>query len=103
MLANKETNDDAKEKYKSRKGRETLICPPIAELEEVAQSPTSKRKVPVCKKCGKPRKGHKKVSAAARGDILAFLLHAATQSPCCFHIILPTKIIDESRRLINTR
>jgi len=61
MLANKETSDDAKEKYKSRKGRETtLICPPIVELEEVAQPPTSKRKAPVCKKCGKPRKGHKK-------------------------------------------
>ena len=60
MLANKETSEDAKEKYKSRKGRETLICSPTAELEEVAQPPTSKRKASVCKKCGKPRKGHKK-------------------------------------------
>ena len=60
MLANKETSEDAKEKYKSRKGRETLICSPTAELEEVAQPPTSKRKASVCKKCGKPRKGQKK-------------------------------------------
>ena len=60
MLANKETREDAKEKYKSRKGRETLICPPTAELEEVAQPLTSKRKTPACKKCGNPRKGHNK-------------------------------------------
>jgi len=44
----------------SRKGRETLICPPTAELEKDAQPPTSKRKAPACKKGGKPRKGHKK-------------------------------------------
>ena len=60
MLANKETSEDAKKKYKSRKGRETLIWPPTAELEELVQAPTSKRKTPACKRCGRPRKGHEK-------------------------------------------
>ncbi|KAK2549704.1 hypothetical protein P5673_029832, partial [Acropora cervicornis] len=70
MLRDKESIADAKEKFLHRKNKETTICPPTcsdAELTQLQNSATNgnnvekrPRKTPACKKCGQPRKGHKK-------------------------------------------
>ncbi|XP_022791797.1 uncharacterized protein LOC111331040 [Stylophora pistillata] len=70
MLRDKESIADAKEKFFNRNNRETTICPPTcsdAELTQLKNSATignnvekRPRKTPACKKCGQPRKGHKK-------------------------------------------
>ena len=88
MLPEKEDKSKAKETFLCRKGKRTPICPPTcsgtayqdyfvglnfttdavtnytlidAELQQILNPPKQKqRRRPVCKKCGKPRKGHKK-------------------------------------------
>ncbi|CAB4006731.1 uncharacterized protein LOC111334905 [Paramuricea clavata] len=65
MLPERENKEEAKNKYKFRKTKVTVVCPPTcsdAELQDILHPPTAtcKRKAPMCRKCGKPRKGHKK-------------------------------------------
>lgn len=69
MLKDKESKTEAMEKFLSRKKRETNICPPtcsdaeLQQLQNPAPSTSGRkgpRKAPTCKKCGQPRKGHKK-------------------------------------------
>ncbi|XP_044178092.1 uncharacterized protein LOC122960162 [Acropora millepora] len=70
MLRDKESIADAKEKFLHRKNKETTICPPTCSDAELTQLQNSAangnniakrpRKTPACKKCGQPRKGHKK-------------------------------------------
>ncbi|XP_074627915.1 uncharacterized protein LOC141885899 [Acropora palmata] len=69
MLKDKESKAEAMEKFLSRKKRETNICPPtcsdaeLQQLQNPAWSSTGQKgsqKAPTCKRCGHPRKGHKK-------------------------------------------
>ncbi|XP_078384068.1 uncharacterized protein LOC144666520 [Oculina patagonica] len=69
MLPEKEDKEQAKSKYRARKEKETVPCPPTCsdtELQALTRqsnlSTASKkpRKKPDCSKCGKPVKGHKK-------------------------------------------
>ncbi|XP_068754519.1 uncharacterized protein [Montipora capricornis] len=76
LLKDKESKVEAKEKYLSRKKRETVICPPTcsdAELQQLQNTPANiggqrPRKAPTCKKCGQPRKGHKKGQCSSTGS-----------------------------------
>jgi len=63
MLVEKESKEEAITKYRQRKEKEAVICPPTCTEEEL--HPTTERTVrtrraPHCKKCGKPLRGHKK-------------------------------------------
>ncbi|XP_020908700.1 uncharacterized protein LOC110246675 [Exaiptasia diaphana] len=60
----KENKHEAIRKYMERKEAQTLLCPPTCtdtELEELVAPPPERgtRKVPICKSCDKPMKGHK--------------------------------------------
>ncbi|KAK2567632.1 hypothetical protein P5673_008484 [Acropora cervicornis] len=69
-MLEKESREDAIQKYKSRKLKETVICPPTcteAELQTLmqsqrVQSTTSTRSTGTrsykCRKCGQPKRGH---------------------------------------------
>ncbi|XP_078384210.1 uncharacterized protein LOC144666703 [Oculina patagonica] len=65
MLVEKEDKETAKDKYKQRKAKETVLCPPTcsdADLQRLTQQTTvvGRRRTPMCRKCGNPRRGHKK-------------------------------------------
>ncbi|KXJ07304.1 hypothetical protein AC249_AIPGENE747 [Exaiptasia diaphana] len=69
-MLDKETKEEAKQKYLSRKEKETVICPPTCSEAEMAtllqeststpqpRQPGQTRKAPGCTKCHKPMKGH---------------------------------------------
>ncbi|XP_068759957.1 uncharacterized protein [Montipora capricornis] len=65
MLPDKEDKEAAKNNYHQRKAKETVLCPPTcsdAELQQIQQTTVvgQRRKSPMCRKCGNPRRGHKK-------------------------------------------
>lgn len=66
MMLQKEEKEAAKAKYSSRKVKETALCPPTcsdAELQAMQQNSTAvrrQRRTPMCRTCGKPRRGHTK-------------------------------------------
>lgn len=70
-MLEKESKEDAILKHQARKQKETVICPPTCTEEELQQElargqprastderTASGRRVPHCRTCGKPTRGH---------------------------------------------
>ena len=68
MLSEKQAKVDAITLFRSRKRKLNTDCPPTCTDEELqdllgtGQEHTAKKRNPLCKKCAKPMKGHKKGS-----------------------------------------
>lgn len=69
-MLEKETKEEAIEKHKTRKQKETVICGPTCtdtELQSVmertqpttSETSTSEKRSYKCRKCGQPKRGHR--------------------------------------------